>query len=245
MRLKDRVIVVTGAASGIGKACAERYASEGAKVVLADISEAGESVASDIRSKGGKAVFQHTDVAETGQLETLLQRALSEYGGLHVWHNNAFKSVFKNIIEQTLEEFDDTIRVSVRSYWYGSKLAVTHMNQHGGGVIINTASVQSYFGEPGFSAYQIAKGSILSLTRSLGVDHAPKIRAVAIAPGFIHTPAHDGIPPETIKRVLSEIPAKRGAQPEEVAALAAFLASDEADYITATGIIIDGGYLAI
>lgn len=245
MRLKDKVIVITGAASGIGKACAERYANEGAKVVLADISDAGESVAAGIRANGGQAVFQHTDVAETKDLETLLQRAINEYGGLHVWHNNAFKSIFKNIIEQTLEEFDDTIRISVRSYWYGAKLAVTHMNQHGGGVIINTASVQSYFGEPGFSAYQMAKGSILSLTRSLGVDHAPKIRAVAIAPGFIHTPAHDGIPKETIKRVLSEIPAKRGAQPEEVAALAAFLASDEADYITATGIIMDGGYLAI
>ncbi|MEM6427818.1 MAG: SDR family oxidoreductase [Deinococcota bacterium] len=246
MRLDGKVIVITGAASGIGKACATRYASEGAKVVLADINQdAGEVAVREIRTEGGEAVFQLTDVGETAALESLLARALSEYGDVHAWHNNAFASVFKPITEQTLEEFDSTMRVSVRAYWYGSKLAVTHMLERSGGVIINTASVQSYFGEPGFSAYQVAKGGILSLTRSLGVDHAPKIRAVAIAPGFIHTPAHDGIPLETIERVKESIPAKRGAQPEEVAALAAFLASDEADYINATGIIMDGGYLGV
>jgi NAD(P)-dependent dehydrogenase (short-subunit alcohol dehydrogenase family) len=246
VRLDGKVIVITGAASGIGKACAVRYASEGAKVVLADINQdAGEAAMRDIRAEGGEAVFQLTDVGETAALEHLLARALDEYGDVHVWHNNAFASVFKPITEQTLEEFDSTMRVSVRAYWYGSKLAVTHMLEHSGGVILNTASVQSYFGEPGFSAYQVAKGGILSLTRSLGVDHAPKIRAVAIAPGFIHTPAHDGIPAETIERVKESIPAKRGAQPEEVAALAAFLASDEADYINATGIIMDGGYLGV
>lgn len=245
-RLQGKVCVITGAASGIGRACAERYAAEGGRVVLADINaEAGEAVAEGIRTQGGSAVFQHTDVSETSQLERLLARAVSEYGDVHVWHNNAFKSVFKTIVDQTLQEFDDTVRISLRAYWYGSKIAVTHMLAHSGGVILNTASVQSYFGEPGFSAYQVAKGGILSLTRSIGVDHAPKVRAVAIAPGFIHTPAHDGIPPETIERVKASIPAQRGAQPEEVAALAAFLASDEADYITGTGVIMDGGYLGI
>jgi NAD(P)-dependent dehydrogenase (short-subunit alcohol dehydrogenase family) len=246
MRLKNKVFVITGGASGIGRACAIRYAQEGGKVVIADINAAGgQDTASYIRESGGEAVFQQTDVSETTQLDRLLQRALDEFDGLHVWHNNAFTSVFKNIVDQTLQEFDDTVRVSLRAYWYGSKIAVTHMLNAEGGLIINTASVQSYFGEPGFSAYQVAKGGILSLTRSIGVDHAPKVRAVALAPGFIITPAHDGIPPETIERVKASIPAKRGAQPEEVAALAAFLASDEADYITATGIIQDGGYLGI
>jgi NAD(P)-dependent dehydrogenase (short-subunit alcohol dehydrogenase family) len=246
MRLSGKACVITGGASGIGRACAIRYAQEGAKVVVADINtEGGEAVVQTIRDAGCEAVFQHTDVSEPAQLEALLQRGITEYGKVNVWHNNAFKSVFKNIVDQTLQEFDDTVRISLRAYWYGSKIAVTHMLQHEGGVILNTASVQSYFGEPGFSAYQVAKGGILSLTRSIGVDHAPKVRAVAIAPGLIHTPAHDGIPPETLERVKSEIPAKRGAQPEEVAALAAFLASDEADYITATGILMDGGYLAI
>ena len=246
MRLEGKVCVITGAASGIGRACAIRYAQDGAKVVVADINNAaGIATVAEIKKAGGEAVFQLTDVSETSQLEALLQRGIEEYGKVNVWHNNAFKSVFKTIVDQTLQEFDDTVRISLRAYWYGSKIAVTHMLAGNGGVILNTASVQSYFGEPGFSAYQVAKGGILSLTRSIGVDHAPKVRAVALAPGFIITPAHDGIPPETIERVKASIPAKRGAQPEEVAALASFLASDEADYITATGIIMDGGYLGI
>lgn len=245
-RLRGKVCVVTGAASGIGRACAIRYAQEGAQIVVADIdAEGGTAVVETIRANGGDAIFQHADVGEPAHLDALLSRAVDAYGYVNVWHNNAFKSVFKTIVDQTLEEFDETIRVSLRAYWYGAKIAVTHMLERYGGVILNTASVQSYFGEPGFSAYQCAKGAILSLTRSIGVDHAPKIRAVAIAPGFIHTPAHRGIPAETIERVIRSIPAGRGASPEEVAALAAFLISDEADYITATGVIIDGGYLAV
>ena len=246
-RLRDKVIVITGAASGIGRACALRYAQEGAQVVLADLNaDGGEAAAQEITSNGGQAVFQHTDVSVTAQLDALLKRAIDVYGQVDVWHNNAFTSVFKPIYEQTLEEFDDTIRISLRAYWYGSKIAVEHlMEREAKGVILHTASVQSYFGERGFSAYQVAKGGILSLARSIGVDCAPKIRSVAIAPGFIITPAHDGIPADIIESVKARIPAKRGAQPEEVAALAAYLASDEADYITATGIIIDGGDLAV
>jgi NAD(P)-dependent dehydrogenase (short-subunit alcohol dehydrogenase family) len=245
-RHEGRTYVVTGGASGIGAACARRFAAEGAAVVCADIDEvAGGEVVSGIRAAGGRAWFQATDVGEPAALEALLGRALAETGRVDVWHNNAFASVFKPLAEQTLEEFDDTIRVSLRAYWYGSKLAVQHMLDAGGGVVLHTASVQSYFGEPGFSAYQCAKGGILSLARSIGVDHAPLVRSVALAPGFIRTPAHDGIPPETVKRVLQQIPAGRAAAPEEVAGLAAYLASDEASYISATGVVIDGAYLAV
>lgn len=238
--------MITGAARGIGKACAERYSAEGAKVVVCDLEQAAaDKVVADIRQSGGEAISVMADVAEPASLERLLAKTIKAYGTVNVWHNNAFHSVFKPIAEQTLAEFDDTIRVSLRAYWYGSKIAVQHMLNNGGGTILHTASVQSYFGEPGFSAYQCAKGGILSLARSIAADHAPLIRSVAIAPGFVHTPAHDGIPADTINRVVSEIPAGRGAQPEEVASLAAFLASDESDYLTATGIVIDGGYLAV
>ncbi len=243
-RLEGKVYVITGAASGIGAACARRFAAEGASVVVADVSPSGEGVVHTIRKAGGKAIFVLTDVSQPEALEHLLSSAIDAFGKVDVWHNNAFKSVFKTIADQTLEEFDETIRVSLRAYWYGSKIAVAHMLSRGGGVILHSASVQSYMGEPGFSAYQCAKGGILSLARSIAVDHAPLIRSVAIAPGFIHTPAHDLLTEETILRVVSQIPAQRGAEPEEVAALAAFLASDEASYITGTGIVIDGGYRA-
>jgi NAD(P)-dependent dehydrogenase (short-subunit alcohol dehydrogenase family) len=229
--------VVTGAASGIGAACAVRYAAEGAAVVVADLSPDGQTVVDGIVASGGRALFVHTDVGEPADLEQLLEAAVQEYGRVTVWHNNAFRSVFKTISEQTLQEFDDTIRISLRAYWYGSKLAVGHMLQAGGGLVLHTASVQSYMGEAGFSAYQCAKGGILSLARSIALDHAPSIRSVAVAPGFIHTGAHDGIPPATIERVLTAIPAARGASPDEVAALCAFLASPEADYITGTGVV--------
>jgi NAD(P)-dependent dehydrogenase (short-subunit alcohol dehydrogenase family) len=246
MRLEHRVCVITGGANGIGRACAQRYAQEGGQVVVADIDQkSGEQVVQDIRAAGGTAIFQPTDVADPSQLETLLNRSCSEFGGMHVWHNNAFRSVYKPITEQTLDEFDDTVRVCLRPYWYGAKLAAMYLLQHGGGTILNTASVQSYFGEPGFSAYQTVKGAILNLTRSVGVECAPLVRSVAIAPGFVYTAAHEGKSPEEIERAIQSTPAKRGAKPEEIAALAAFLASDEARFITATGVIIDGGYLAI
>lgn len=243
-RLHGQTAVVTGAASGIGAACALRYAAEGASVVVSDISPAGRDVVARIVAAGGQSVFVRTDVSEPTDLEQLLAAAVASFGRVTVWHNNAFKSVFRTIDEQTLEEFDDTIRVSLRAYWYGSKLAVRHMLEAGGGVILHTASVQSYVGEAGFSAYQCAKGGILSLARSIALDHAPSIRSVAVAPGFVHTPAHQGIPPSTIKRVLAGIPTGRGAAPDEVAALCAFLVSPEAAYITGTGVVIDGGYLA-
>lgn len=245
-RLQGKTIVITGAARGIGAACARRYVEEGASVVAADID--GESLSrlvASTESSGGAMVSRVVDVRDPQQLEELRTFALERFGSLNGWHNNAFASVFKPIYEQTLEEFDSTIDISLRAYWYGAKLAVEHMRGNGGGVILNTASVQSYFGEPGFSAYQAAKGAILNLTRSVGKECAPEVRAVAIAPGLIFTPAHDGIPAETMDRVVESIPARRGAQPEEVAALAAFLISDEADYITGTGVIMDGGYLSI
>lgn len=240
-RHEGRVYLVTGGATGIGRACARRMAEEGARVVIADIDPRGAEVAREV---GG--AFHRTDMADPEEVRALAAFALERFGRIDLWHNNAFSAVFKPIHEQSLEEFDRITAVGIRGYWMGAKAAVEHMRARGGkGVILNTASVQSFVGEKGFSAYQATKGAVLALTRSLAVDHAPDIRAVAIAPGLIATEAIKGIPAEVMEGVVAAIPAGRAAQPEEVAALVAFLASDEADYISGTAVILDGAYLAI
>jgi NAD(P)-dependent dehydrogenase (short-subunit alcohol dehydrogenase family) len=240
-RHEGRVYVITGGATGIGRACARRLAQESARVMVADIDQRGEEVAREI---GG--AFHRTDMSAPAQVQDLADATVERFGRIDIWHNNAFSAVFKPIHEQTLEEFDRITGVGIRGYWLGAKAAVEHMRARGGkGVILNTASVQSFVGEKGFSAYQATKGAVLALTRSLAVDHAPDIRAVAIAPGLIATDAIKGIAPEVMAEVVAAIPAARAAQPEEVAALAAFLTSDEADYISGTAVILDGAYLAI
>jgi NAD(P)-dependent dehydrogenase (short-subunit alcohol dehydrogenase family) len=244
-RLSSHVVVVTGAASGIGRACAVRYAREGARVVLVDIDPVeGQKALAEVRAVGGAALFQACDVSDPAQVEAALQAGVRAFGYVSAWHNNAFWSVFKDITQQSLEEFDRTVAVSLRGYWLGAKAAVEHIRSRGGrGVILNTASVQSYLGERGFSAYQVAKAGILGLIRSLALDHAPHIRAVGVAPGLVLTPVNAALPGDTLSRVMQQIPAGRGAEPEEIAGLCAFLLSDEADYITGSTVLIDGGYL--
>lgn len=240
-RHQDRVYVITGGAQGIGRACAERFAAEGAKVMIADVDPRGAEVAKAI---GGQ--FHRTDMSDPDAVRALAAATVAAYGRIDIWHNNAFSAVFKPIHEQTLEEFDHITGVGIRGYWMGAKVAVEQMQAQGGkGVIVNTASVQSFVGEKGFSAYQATKGAVLAMTRSLAIDHAPEIRAVAIAPGLIATDAIKGIPDDVMEGVIADIPAARAAQPEEVAALAAFIASEEADYMSGTAVILDGAYLAI
>ncbi|MBO6602384.1 MAG: SDR family oxidoreductase [Roseicyclus sp.] len=240
-RHRDRIYVITGGANGIGRACAERFAAEGAQVMIADIDPAGADLAETL---GG--AFHRTDMADPDQVRGLAAATVARFGRIDIWHNNAFSAVFKPIHEQTLDEFDRITGIGIRGYWMGAKVAVEQMRRQGGrGVIVNTASVQSFVGERGFSAYQATKGAVLALTRSLALDHAPDIRSVAIAPGLIATDAIGDIPEDVMEEVLAGIPAGRAARPEEVAALAAFIASEEADYMSGTAVILDGAYLAI
>jgi NAD(P)-dependent dehydrogenase (short-subunit alcohol dehydrogenase family) len=240
-RHEGKVYVITGGAEGIGRAGAERFAEEGAQVMIADINPVGSEVANEIG-----AAFHLTDMADPEQVRALAAATVDRFGRIDIWHNNAFTAVFKPIHEQTLDEFNAITGVGIRGYWMGAKVAVEQMRSQGGkGVIVNTASVQSFVGEKGFSAYQATKGAVLAMTRSLALDHAPDIRAVAIAPGLIETEAVKAIPQDVMDEVIAGIPAGRGAQPEEVAAVAAFIASEEADYMSGTAIILDGAYLAI
>ncbi len=245
MRLANKVAIITGAASGIGRATAIRFASEGAKVVVADINEQGAQNTVDfITSNDGQAVCISTDVGNEADLQRMIDFTVSTYGGLDILHNNAYWTEARNALETTVDNWQRTLDVTLRPAWLASKMAVPHLRARGKGVILNTASIQSIIGVPGYMAYQASKGGIMSLTRALAIELAPEIRVVAILPGAIDTPAVriSDESPVSMDALIANIPLKRLGEAEEIANVALFLASDEASYITGTGIVADGGY---
>ena len=242
-RLQDKVAIITGAASGIGRATALRFASEGAKVLVADINEiGGAETVSLIKAEGGDATFAHSNVAQEEELQALMDSAQETYGGLDILHNNAYWTEPVTAAETTLDNWQRTIDVTLRAVFLGAKLATPLLQARGGGVIINTASIHSVVGFPGYAAYQAAKGGVLALTRALALELAPDIRVVAILPGAIDTPAVRISQDVTVDHLLVDIPMGRLGKPEEIAATAAFVASEDGGYITGTGIVVDGGF---
>ncbi len=243
MRLANKVAIITGAASGIGRATAIRFAEEGAKVVIADINwQDGQACAEHITARGGQAAFVATDVSKEADLQAMIDFAVRTFGGLDILHNNAYWTEARTALDTTAENWQRTLDVSLRPVWLASKLAVPHLRARGKGVILNTASVHSIVGLPGYAAYQAAKGGILSLTRALSMELAPDIRVIAILPGAINTPAVSISGEDATSAFVREIPLKRLGEAHEVANVALFLASDEASYITGTAITVDGGY---
>lgn len=243
MRLQGRVAIITGAASGIGRATALQFAREGASVVVADIDQAGGlACAEEIKAAGGSAVFVETDVREERDLRRMVGAAVETYGGLDILHNNAFWNAPGAAQDISEADWQATLAVTLTAVWQGSKLAIPHLLECRSGVILNTASVHSIVGLAGSAAYQAAKGGVLSLTRAMSLELAPKVRVVAILPGAIETPATKQAPAAAHANFVSQVPLGRMGQAEEVASVAAFLASDEASYITGASIVVDGGY---
>lgn len=243
MRLQGRVAIITGAASGIGRATALRFAREGAVVVIADINRTGgKACAEEIIAAGGQALFVETDVSDEGDLRKLIDTAAQTYGRLDILHNNAFRNEAGAAADITSEAWQGTLAVTLTPVWQASKLAIPHLLRSSAGVILNTASVHSIVGLAGNAAYQAAKGGVLSLTRALALELAPRVRVVAILPGAIETPSTLDVPAAAHSEFVSQVPLERMGQAEEIASVAAFLASDEASYITGAGIVVDGGY---
>lgn len=245
MRLEGRVAIITGAASGIGKATAARFAREGAAVVIADINvDGGIAAAEAIAAVGGVATFVKADVSQKQDLANMINCAVDSYGSLDILHNNAFWNRGAAALEAREDDWQRTLDVTLKPIWQASQLAIPHLMKSRAGVILNTASVHSIVGLTGSIAYQAAKGGALSLTRALSLELAPGIRVNAILPGSIDTAANDSVPADVHEEFLRQVPLARRGRPEEIASVAAFLASDDASYITGAGIVVDGGYTA-
>jgi len=247
-RLKEKVVLITGIASGIGRATATIFAQEGAKVVGADVNqEKGQEVIEAIKRAGGEAIFVEADVSETSDVKRLVKKALA-YGRIDVLFNNAGVELVKKLKDTTEEEWDRIVKINLRSVFLCCKSIIPEMIQKGGGVIINNASVAGLVGS--FSpAYSAAKGGIIALTKTLAVELASdNIRVNCICPGAIETPMLRRVlkkqgDPELIRRErVKSYPIGRFGKPEEIAHTALFLASDESSFMTGAVVAVDGGF---
>lgn len=247
-RFEDKVVLVTGAASGIGAASARRFAAEGAALVLGDVNEEGlATLRKELLAAGGRAVAAATDVADMAQVDALFALAVSDYGRLDVVFNNAGIGAFGKTPDIDPADWLRVFEVDVHSVFYGCRAAIPIFREAGGGVIVNTASISGLGGDYGLSAYNAAKGAVVNYTRAAAIEHAREnIRINAVCPGPVETPLaqslldHERVKPEYAKA----IPMGRPGRAEEIAAAAAFLASDDASYITGAMLVVDGGLMA-
>jgi NAD(P)-dependent dehydrogenase (short-subunit alcohol dehydrogenase family) len=244
MRLTDKIAVVTGAGRGIGRAIALKLASEGAALAVGDVREEDIlKVVEEIRAGGGRVIGQQIDVSKREQAEALLAAAIQEFGALDILVNNAGINRDGMLHKMTDEQWHEVIEVDLSGEFYTTRFAAQHMRSRGKGRIINVSS-GSWLGNIGQANYAAAKAGVVGLTLSAARELAPKgVTANVICPGFIDTAMTRGIPREAWDRVISKIPMGKPGQPEDVASLVAFLASDDAGYITGQIINVGGGYI--
>jgi NAD(P)-dependent dehydrogenase (short-subunit alcohol dehydrogenase family) len=244
-RFQDKVVLVSGAASGIGLATARAFAAEGARVVLADIAQPPLAAAVQaIRSGGGTATGIYVDVTQPTDCQKMVQHALNTYGALHVAFNNAgiAPAIAPDFESQTIEDWDRVIRTNVSAMFYAMQAEVPALRAAGGGAIVNTASVMTFLGGAGMASYVASKHAVAGLTKSTALDLIRLgIRVNAICPGIIDTPILTGIPPGGREAMEGMIPIHRFGRAEEVAKSVLFLASEDASYAVGTLMLMDGG----
>lgn len=248
-RLEGRRAIVTGAGNGIGREISLRLASEGARVMLADIDmEAASAVANEI---DGETLVQKTDVTSEPEVEALISRVVDEWGGLDVMVNNAGVGIAADAPGTALDDWQFVMDVSLKGTFLGIKHAVPAMRESGGGSIVNMSSIAALVGLKDRAAYCAAKGGVLALTRAAAIDHVEDgIRVNCIAPGTVETPWVDRItagyddPVEAKATMQARQPHGRFVQPEEIAAMAAYLASEEAGSVIGACMTVDGGMTA-
>ena len=250
-RLADKVALITGAGNGMGRAAALLFASEGARVVVADAVEpGGRATVQSVLDAGGQATFVPVDVSDAAQVEAMVDTATSTYGGLHVLYNNAgiFPSEDAGVTDTPEATWDRVLDVNLKGVFLGCRYGVPAMLDSGGGSVVNVSSLVALMGSavPQI-AYTASKGGVLSLTRELAVEYARQaIRVNALCPGPIETPLLAELlsNPDWARRRLVHIPMGRPGQAEEVARAALFLASDDSSFMTGATLVVDGGISA-
>lgn len=252
MRLKNQVAIVTGAGVGLGKAVAVRYAAEGARLVIAEINaETGCAAVQQIQSAGGDAFFVPTNVAEEAEVRAMVEATLERYGRIDILFNNAGIQMFgkdARLHELSSEVWEHTLAVNLRGHFLCAKYVIPHMLKQGRGCIINLASPTGMRGYQNLTAYSTSKGGIAALTLAMAADYSrDHIRVNAIVPGCMDTPMNAArLSDEKMREQrLAMIPYRRLGRAEDVAGLAVFLASDEADYCVGGLYSVDGGLMAI
>ena len=244
-RVAGKAAIVTGAASGIGRATARILAREGASVCIADVdADGGRQVADEIAAEGGEAIFVRTDVGARADVIAMFERTEEAFGRVDIVHNNAIWFRHGTATELDERDWDGTLNIGLKAIFLAAKYGIPIMRKTGGGTIINTGSVHSLVSFATCTAYDAAKAGVLGLTRTLAIDYGPDIRVCAVLPGAILTPLWNGAPEEDRRRFAQLVPAKRLGTGEDVANAVLFLASDEASFITGTALTVDGGLLA-
>jgi len=250
-RLDGKVAVITGAGNGMGREASVLFAREGARIVVADVMEAGAlATVEAVRAAGGEAVVAITDVSQADEVEAMVRTAVDTFGGLHVLYNNAgiFPADDGGATETPEATWDRVMDVNLKGVWFGCRFGIPAMLESGGGSIVNVASFVALMGAATAQiAYTSSKGGVLAMTREIAVEYARRgIRANALCPGPIDTPLLAELlsDPARRERRLVHIPMGRLGRPEELAKAALFLASDDSPFMTGAALVVDGGITA-